>query len=181
MLRQGVRIAGDEFVGCCIVAALRARHLYIEHGIVHLPHYSLAASKHWGFGMVEERKPQVDVFPLGTLVADVAEDAADVLAFVMPHFADRFPLENFVILDERRAVIGIHPAGKTWFLTKLSKQELETLQQAGRQKDENEQEIEVLFQSFCRSLSILERQNQPLQQQLVPLKYRMHMTEFQKK
>ena len=70
---------------------------------------------------------------------------------------------------------------KAWFLTKLSKQELDTLQQAGQQKDENEQEIEVLFQSFCRSLSILERQNQPLQQQLVPLKYRMHMTEFQKK
>ena len=86
-----------------------------------------------------------------------------------------------MILDERRATAGIHPAGKTWFLTKLSKQELETLQQAGGQKDENEQEIEVLFQSFCRSLSILERQNQPLQQQLVPLKYRMHMTEFQKK
>ena len=79
------------------------------------------------------------------------------------------------------AAAGIHPAGKAWFLTKLSKQELDTLQQAGQQKDENEQEIEVLFQSFCRSLSILERQNQPLQQQLVPLKYRMHMTEFQKK
>ena len=88
---------------------------------------------------------------------------------------------DFVILDERRAAAGIHPAGKAWFLTKLSKQELDTLQQAGQQKDENEQEIEVLFQSFCRSLSILERQNQPLQQQLVPLKYRMHMTEFQKK
>ena len=57
MLRQGVRIAGDEFVGCCIVAALRAGHLYIEHGIVHLPHDSLTASKYWGFGMVEERKP----------------------------------------------------------------------------------------------------------------------------
>ena len=79
------------------------------------------------------------------------------------------------------AAAGIHPAGKAWFLTKLSKRELDTLQQAGQQKDENEQEIEVLFQSFCRSLSILERQNQPLQQQLVPLKYRMHMTEFQKK
>ena len=114
------------------------------------------------------------------LYGEIAPDA-DVLAFVMPHFADRFPLENFVILDERRAAAGIHPAGKTWFLTKLSKQELDTLQQAGQQKDENEQEIEVLFQSFCRSLSILERQNQPLQQQLVPLKYRMHMTEFQKK
>ena len=54
----------------------------------------------------------------------------------------------FVILDERRAAAGIHPAGKAWFLTKLSKQELDTLQQAGQQKDENEQEIEVLFQSF---------------------------------
>lgn len=116
----------------------------------------------------------------GILYGEIAPDA-DVLAFVMPHFADRFPLENFVILDERRAAAGIHPAGKAWFLTKLSKQELDTLQQAGQQKDENEQEIEVLFQSFCRSLSILERQNQPLQQQLVPLKYRMHMTEFQKK
>lgn len=116
----------------------------------------------------------------GILYGEIAPDA-DVLAFVMPHFADRFPLENFVILDERRAAAGIHPAGKAWFLTKLSKRELDTLQQAGQQKDENEQEIEVLFQSFCRSLSILERQNQPLQQQLVPLKYRMHMTEFQKK
>ena len=91
------------------------------------------------------------------------------------------PCIHLVFLDERRAAAGIHPAGKAWFLTKLSKQELDTLQQAGQQKDENEQEIEVLFQSFCRSLSILERQNQPLQQQLVPLKYRMHMTEFQKK
>lgn len=116
----------------------------------------------------------------GILYGEIAPDA-DVLALVMPHFADRFPLENFVILDERRAAAGIHPAGKAWFLAKLSKQELDTLQQAGQQKDENEQEIEVLFQSFCRSLSILERQNQPLQQQLVPLKYRMHMTEFQKK
>lgn len=65
VLRQGVRIAGDELVGCRIVASLRARHLYIEHGIVHLSHNSLATRKHWGFGMVEERKPQVDVLPLG--------------------------------------------------------------------------------------------------------------------
>ena len=56
MLRQRVRIAGDELVSGCIVAALRAGHLYIEHGIVHLPHDSLATRKHRGFGMVEERK-----------------------------------------------------------------------------------------------------------------------------
>lgn len=50
----------------------------------------------------------------GILYGEIAADA-DVLAFVMPHFADRFPLENFVILDERRAAAGIHPAGKAWF------------------------------------------------------------------
>ena len=44
----------------------------------------------------------------GILYGEIAPDA-DVLAFVMPHFADRFPLENFVILDERRAAAGIHP------------------------------------------------------------------------
>lgn len=59
----------------------------------------------------------------GILYGEIAPDA-DVLALVMPHFADRFPLENFVILDERRAAAGIHPAGKAWFLAKLSKQEL---------------------------------------------------------
>ena len=83
MLRQEVRIAGDEFVCCRVVASLRARHLYIEHGIVHLSHDSFTTRKHWGFGMIEERKPQVDVLPLGPLVADVAEDTADVLAFVV--------------------------------------------------------------------------------------------------
>ena len=50
----------------------------------------------------------------GILYGEIAPDA-DVLAFVMPHFADRFPLENFVILDERRATAGIHPAGNVVF------------------------------------------------------------------
>lgn len=118
MLRQGVRIAGDEFVGCCIVAALRARHLYIEHGIVHLPHYSLAASKHWGFGMVEERKPQVDVFPLGTLVADVAEEAADVLAFVVYEIAED------VLLWDRHSVFFVRADALEEFIEGLVTQRM---------------------------------------------------------
>lgn len=101
MLRQGVRIAGDEFVGCRVVAALRAGHLYIEHGIVHLSHDSLTTRKHRGFGMVEERKPQVDVLPLGTLVADVAEEAADVLAFVV------YEISEDVLLRDRHSVFFV--------------------------------------------------------------------------
>ena len=55
MLRQGVRIAGDELVSGCIVAALRAGLLYIDCGIVHLTYDFLAPRKHRGFGMVEAR------------------------------------------------------------------------------------------------------------------------------
>ena len=40
----------------------------------------------------------------------------DVVAFLMPHFADRLPIENFVIYDEKRNLFGIHPAGKPWYL-----------------------------------------------------------------
>ena len=84
MLRQSVRLAGDELVSGCVIAPFRARHLYIEYGVVHLSHDSLAARKHRGFGMVEERKPQVDVLPFRSLVADVAEDAADIPACNLP-------------------------------------------------------------------------------------------------
>lgn len=113
MLRQGVRIAGDKLVSGCIVAALRAGHLYIEHGIVHLPHDSLAASKHWGFGMIEERKPQVDVLPLGSLVADVAEEAADVLAFVVYEIAED------VLLWDRHSVFFVRADALEEFIKAL--------------------------------------------------------------
>ena len=51
--------------------------------------------------MVEERKPQVDVLPLGTLVADVAEEAADVLAFVVYEIAED------VLLWDRHSVFFV--------------------------------------------------------------------------
>ena len=51
--------------------------------------------------MIEERKPQVDVLPLGTLVADVAEEAADVLAFVVYEIAED------VLLWDRHSVFFV--------------------------------------------------------------------------
>ena len=40
----------------------------------------------------------------------------NILAFLMPHFVDRFPMENFMIYDERRNLFGIHPAQRDWYL-----------------------------------------------------------------
>ena len=51
--------------------------------------------------MVEERKPQVDVLPLGSLVADVAEDAADVLALVI------YQITEDVLLRDRHSVFFV--------------------------------------------------------------------------
>jgi len=88
MLWQGVGLSGDELVSGGVVASLRTAHLHIEHGIVHLPHDAFASRKHRGLGMVEERQPKVDVLPLRSLVADVAEDAHDALALVIHEIAE---------------------------------------------------------------------------------------------
>ena len=34
----------------------------------------------------------------------------------MPHFADRLPLENFVIHDVKRNIFALHEAKKDWYL-----------------------------------------------------------------
>ena len=45
--------------------------------------------------MVAERKPQVDVLPFRPLVADVAEDAADIPALVIYQIAEDIFLRNW--------------------------------------------------------------------------------------
>lgn len=51
----------------------------------------------------------------GILYAAIAPQN-HVLPFLAEHFSDRFPMENFLIHDERRDMYAVHPAGKAWFL-----------------------------------------------------------------
>ncbi|MDO4293036.1 MAG: TIGR03915 family putative DNA repair protein [Eubacteriales bacterium] len=115
----------------------------------------------------------------GVLYASVTPDA-DVLALIMPHFADRLPLENFVIADARRGLAGVHPARQGWFLAGLGHKERESFSALEGRLSGTEREMSALFRSFCDSLGIRERRNLKLQQQLVPLKYREGMVEFKK-
>lgn len=98
----------------------------------------------------------------------------NVLAHMMPHFADRFPGENFVILDENRRIYGVHPAHKEWFLAHS--------QDGPEKKDleftDTELQMQELFRFFCRKIMIKERENGALQRQLLPLRFRGYMTEF---
>ena len=95
----------------------------------------------------------------------------NILTFLMPHFADRFPSENFVIYDEIRGIFGIHPAGKQWFL------------QIGEEKpvlkySEEEQIYSELFRAFVSSIAIESRRNLDLQRNMLPLRFREYMIEF---
>ncbi len=98
----------------------------------------------------------------------------NVLAHMMPHFADRFPGENFVILDEGRRLYGVHPAYQEWFLA--------VCENGPEKKDlvltENERQMQELFRFFCRKIMIKERENRTLQRQMLPYRFQEYMVEF---
>jgi len=99
----------------------------------------------------------------------------DVLAFLMPHFADRFPIENFMIHDEKRNLYGVHPAGKDWYL--MRGEDVELAESSLRVSD-GELEYQELFKYFCGKIVIEERRNLELQRSMLPLRFREYMAEF---
>lgn len=97
----------------------------------------------------------------------------DLLTFLMPHFADRLPTENFVIHDEKRNLFGIHPAGRQWYLLRGEEAERPTFRLS-----EEEEDYQALFRHFCESIAIRERRNLKLQRNMLPLRFREYMIEF---
>lgn len=105
------------------------------------------------------------------------EPVCNVIPFLMPHFSDRLPRENFIIYDSRRNLYGVHPAGKDWYMVSDTKKEVEGMFVIS----EKESRYQELFTMFCQTIAIKERTNPKLQQQMLPLRFREYMTEFVKK
>ena len=99
---------------------------------------------------------------------------SDVLAFLMPHFADRLPVESFLIYDEKRNLFGIHPAGRDWYLLRGEEADIPL----GLRYSENELRYRELFRLFFNTIGIRERKNDRLQKGLLPLRFREYMVEF---
>lgn len=99
----------------------------------------------------------------------------NILTFLMPHFADRFPMENFMIYDDFRNIFGLHPAGKSWYLA--NGEALDTSKDW--QLSEKEEEYQELFRYFCHKIAIKERRNVALQRNMLPLRFQEYMIEFQ--
>ncbi len=97
-----------------------------------------------------------------------------VLPFLVTHFADRLPADNFVIYDETRGEFALHPRYRQWYLvTNHEFDERELVY------SEEEQVYRELFTEFCQTIAIEERINLKLQRQMCALRYRPYMVEFQ--
>lgn len=109
----------------------------------------------------------------GVLFSEI-EAEADILALIAPHFADRFPMENWVIYDRCRQKAAIHPLGKGFFILEEVKGD-----ELGAVCDSSQEEHFVaLWKTFHQAIGIEERTNSRLQSSLLPKKYRQFMQEF---
>lgn len=111
----------------------------------------------------------------GVLLGEM-DPEGDVLDLVAPHFADRFPLENWMIYDRRRKKTAVHPSGRAWYVVEEVEEEAIT----GLKESGAEAEFSDLWKCFFQTIAIEARKNPKLQNQLAPLKYRAYMTEYQK-
>jgi len=107
----------------------------------------------------------------GILYSEISPEN-EVLPFLGEHFAERFPGENFLIKDKERRLYLVHRAGKGYFLC----QGQEDIPLLACSKEE--EEIQRLFRCFVQSVSIKERENPKLQRQMLPLRFRKNMIDF---
>ncbi|MBR1701449.1 MAG: TIGR03915 family putative DNA repair protein [Lachnospiraceae bacterium] len=117
----------------------------------------------------------------GALYAQ-AEPKNNLLPFLMAHFADRFPEENFLIHDVGRGIAGVHyrqTGPEAWVLIG-GKGEKGAAVTKGVEAALSESELyyRSLFRRFCGEIGIRERANEALQRNLLPLHFRKYMTEF---
>ncbi len=110
----------------------------------------------------------------GILYSDIGPKN-NLITFIVPHFADRLPLENFVIHDITRNIYALHPAGKDWYLVYGK----ESAEEFCQRFSEGEKAYSELFCKFFHTIAIKERTNGTLQRNMLPLRYRKYMTEFQ--
>ena len=105
----------------------------------------------------------------GILFAAICPDNA-ILPLIGPHFADRLPREDWIIYDEGRAEALLHPAGKPWYIQRQA-----VLDGPVEEEDGG---YAALWKTFCKNISVAEREILRAQRQNLPYKYRRYMPEF---
>lgn len=98
-----------------------------------------------------------------------------ILELVADHFADRFPDMNWVLYDEKHNTAAIHASTGKWVIREsVSENEIEKLLE-NREHDT----YTDMWKVFFETIAIEERRNYRCQRNMLPLRYRKYMTEFQ--
>ncbi len=109
------------------------------------------------------------------LLTSVIHPQSNVLTLVVPHFADRFPMEKFLIYDENRKLAAVHVSGSDWFIAEVAN----ILQKDMDRVSFFEDDYRDLWKIFYNNIAVKERINLKLQRNNLPLRFRKDMTEFQ--
>lgn len=99
---------------------------------------------------------------------------SDVLTLIAPHFADRMPSENWMIIDQKRKLAALHQADSHWYLRGLTEEEYRMLLET----DRDHEEYACLWRTFFQNIAIEQRKNPRCQSNFLPKWYRENMTEF---
>jgi probable DNA metabolism protein len=108
------------------------------------------------------------------LLTAVIHPNNNVLTLITPHFADRFPLERFLIFDENHKIASLHIPGNPWILAAIPN----IYEESTKQLSFDEDEYRDLWKIFYHNIAIKERINPKLQRNNLPLRFRQDMTEF---
>lgn len=99
-----------------------------------------------------------------------------VLTCLAPHFADRLPIENWMIFDKTHQMFVVHEARKRWVLVCGEELYLGSTDNIS----EKEREFVQLWKGFFETISIEERESRSRQIQNLPLRFQQNMVEFTK-
>lgn len=97
----------------------------------------------------------------------------NIIGFLAEHFQDRFPAENFIIHDEGRNLYAVHECRKQYILASG-----QVIPESALAYSEDELHYRALFRYFCQKIAIVERSNYELQRNMLPLRFRGNMVEF---
>lgn len=93
-----------------------------------------------------------------------------VVSLMMPHFADRYPDQPFLIHDDVHQVAGVYTM-QEWYL-------VDTREMAVPEITANELDFRRLWKSFYDTIAIQERMNPKCRRGHMPKKYWKNMTEM---
>ncbi len=112
----------------------------------------------------------------GSILLAKYEPKNRVTELIMPHFAERYPEERFIIWDVRRNEAGVYKPGQRYLMITFTEEEKKRL----LSYREIHLDAELLWKDFVKAVSIRERDNRELQKSNIPLHFRKYMTEFGK-